>query len=141
MIDTIDKLYNAMFKSWYTYVANKLLVLDATGKLPDGMIGGNFNALGSYQSCLDIEANPKDSPSFSGKYGPATFYGRGIGAIIKTHLLYGVCLPDSCTDQDFRRILYTIDSQMGESNHFIWIPYLSAGNKSYNLSGGDIVMM
>ena len=31
------------------------LVFDATGKFPDGILAGNFNALGSYTSCLDVD--------------------------------------------------------------------------------------
>ena len=30
-------------------------MFDATGKLPDGILAGNFNALGSYTSCLDVD--------------------------------------------------------------------------------------
>ena len=65
-------------------------MLDATGKLPDGILGGNANALGSYQSCLEIEVNPKDSPSFSGKFGGAKFYG-GRGEVFGMNKLCGIC--------------------------------------------------
>ena len=30
-------------------------MFDATGKFPDGILAGNFNALGSYTSCLDVD--------------------------------------------------------------------------------------
>ena len=116
-------------------------MLDATGKIPDGLIGGNVNALGSYQGCLDIEANPTDSPPFSGKFGGATFYGMGPGAAFGMFLLYGICLPDTCTDQDFMDILYTVDFQVGELNHWIWVPSLSTRSKSYNLDRADILML
>ena len=115
-------------------------MLDATGKLPDGVLGGNTYATGSYQSCLDVKANPKDSPSFSGKYAGAAFYG-GAGAEFGMNLKYGICLPDSCTDQDFTRILYAIDAGMGPSNHYIAIKKFSTANESYKLDGGDILMM
>merc|ERR1711963_126059 len=36
-----------------TFWARKMF--DATGKFPDGILAGNFNALGSYTSCLDVD--------------------------------------------------------------------------------------
>ena len=40
---------------WLMRLFHILLVFDATGKFPDGILAGNFNALGSYTSCLDVD--------------------------------------------------------------------------------------
>ena len=31
------------------------IVLDATGKIPDGIFRGNLNAFGNYRECIGIE--------------------------------------------------------------------------------------
>ena len=129
-------------------------MLDATGKFPDGLLEGNFNALGSYSSCLEIEATPKYGPPFSGKFGGVQFISLNMDPTATTaapNLLYGVCLPSSCTDADFYSILCTIDRQVnnvppdqvvyGCSNRFVWIPHLSVAHERYHLEGGDIIMM
>ena len=41
--------------NWLMRLFHFLLVFDATGKFPDGILAGNFNALGSYTSCLDVD--------------------------------------------------------------------------------------
>ena len=121
-------------------------MLDATGKFPDGIVAGNLNALGSYTSCLKIEANPKNSSAFSGKFGGANFLGGALP------LVYGVCLPSSCTDEDFYSILCAIDRKIHNvsseeelinncTNRILWIPHISDSNEKYQLEVGDIVMM
>ena len=66
------KNQTSIFQNFWAYK-----MLDATGKFPDGVFQGNFNALGSYSSCLEIEATPKhgypwlpnETYTFSGKFG------------------------------------------------------------------------
>ena len=129
-------------------------MLDATGKFPDGILEGNLNALGSYSSCLKIEANPKYGPPFSGKFGGAQFIPLNMDPTATTAappLLYGVCLPSSCTDGDFYSILCGFHRKihkvppweviMGCTNQFLWIPHLSVADETYKLEGGDIIMM
>ena len=114
-------------------------MLDATGKFPDGIFQGNLNALGSYSSCLDIEARNSSYPpfrTFSGKFGGAQFYGDS-----PFQPLYGVCLPSTCSDDDFHEILYAIDIAINKEFRFIWIPKLSVANEKYQLEGGDVLMM
>ena len=126
-------------------------MLDATGKFPDGLLEGNANALGSYSSCLKIEANPSakyqpppDHPPakypFFGKFGGVNYFGGGRLAVFGINTLYGVCLPSSCTDDDFYNIMYTIDEKLGQQR-YLWIPHMSVAHDRYHLEGGDILMM
>ena len=127
---------------WLTYPS---LVLDATGKFPDGILEGTFNALGSQPSCIEIEAHPKGSDhAFSGKFGGVNSYG-------KPKTLYGVCLPSTCSDGDFWSIVCALDRAVynvpiaealyGCTNKYLWIPHLSVANEAYKLEGGDILMV
>jgi hypothetical protein len=44
-----------------------LTVADATGKIPAGILEGNFQNLGSMDECLATKAD-EDSGTFTGKY-------------------------------------------------------------------------
>ena len=113
-------------------------MLDATGKFPDGILQGNLNALGSYSSCLEIEARNSSSPpfrTFSGKFGGVQFGAKSFNP------LYGICLPSTCSDDDFYEIVYTIDIAINKELRFIWIPKLSVANETYELDGGEVLMM
>ena len=120
-------------------------MLDATGKFPDGILQGNLNALGSYSACLQISAEPRGKTPFTGKFGGASFYNLGSmdftdpAGIVAP--LYGVCLPSSCTDKDFNKILQAIDIAIHQKFRYVWIPHLSVQNERYHLEGGDIIMM
>ena len=128
-----DKNQTSIFDNFWAYK-----MLDATGKFPDGILEGNFNALGSYSSCLEIEATPKYGPPFSGKYGGARFKHKSRPFT----LLYGVCFPSSCIDTDFYRILYSIDGKFRNDDiEYIWIPHFSVAHETYKLEGGDILMI
>ena len=119
-------------------------MLDATGKFPDGILQGNLNALGSYKSCIEIEAqNQYKNRTFSGKFGGAQFISSydPLDMIPPTLPLYGVCLPSTCSDEEFRGILYAIDLAINNESRFIWIPKLSVANEKYELTGSDIFMM
>ena len=127
------------------YILRVFIVLDATGKFPDGILQGNLNALGSYSACLQISAEPRGKTPFTGKFGGASFYNLGnmdftdpAGIVAP---LYGVCLPSSCTDKDFNGILQAIDIAIHQKFRYVWIPHLSVQNERYHLEGGDIIMM
>ena len=49
------------------YVKHVLIVFDSMGKIPDGIFDGNLQAMGSFYSCADVEANA-ESGHFIGKY-------------------------------------------------------------------------
>ena len=127
-------------------------MLDATGKVPDGILEGNFNALGSYSECIELEAviegEGKDGEdhTFSGKFGAVNQFYQ------KINLLYGVCLPSTCSDDDFFQIVCALDRAVydvpiseawyyGCTNKVLWIPNMSVANETYKLEGGDILMM
>ena len=107
-------------------------MLDASGKIPDGIMGGNFNALGSYRSCIDIKAtNPKTSTTFHGRFAGVIIGAEGSTLdTLPFNFLYGICLPDSCTDEDLRILLST--------NH---ISKTSIKYESYQLDAADIIMV
>ena len=115
-------------------------MLDATGKYPDGLLEGNFNALGSYSECIEIEAfiengstdHPPKDHTFSGKFGGVNKFGSF------PNFLHGVCLPSTCTEEDFYAIVWGLNGMTDEA---LWIPHMSVANETYKLEGGDILMM
>ena len=120
-------------------------MLDATGKIPDGIMEGNFNALGSYSECIELEG-VIGNHTFSGKYGAVNQFS------VVPKLLYGVCLPSTCSDDDFYQIVCALDRAVydvpiseawyyGCTNKVLWIPKMSVANETYELEGGDILMM
>ena len=127
-------------------------MLDATGKIPDGLMEGNFNALGSYSECIEIEAviegAGKDGEDhiFSGKFGGVNQFS------VFPNFLYGVCLPSTCSDDDFYQIVCALDRAVyhvpiseawyyGCTNKVLYIPNMSVADETYKLEGGDIIMM
>ncbi|XP_060080532.1 uncharacterized protein LOC132559918 [Ylistrum balloti] len=109
--DSRDFLLNAISESW------AMQMLDAAGKPTAGLLRGSLHMLGNYDECLAVQAKitsaDNTTRSFSGRYFRIAFdlpksllitlvpslatqklYG------MKTTLSLGVCLPDSCTQQD-----------------------------------------
>jgi len=80
-----------------------LKMFDATGKLPDGILAGNFNAMGSYSSCLEIEVIEfwTKKLRFNGKFALVSIplYGGAL------HANFGICLPSSCQREDFNTVV------------------------------------
>jgi hypothetical protein len=52
---------------WNKYIKVFLSVVDATGKIPAGILEGNIMNLGSMDECLDARAD-EDNETFTGKY-------------------------------------------------------------------------
>nr|XP_039272371.1 nose resistant to fluoxetine protein 6-like [Styela clava] len=74
-------------------------MLDSWGKLDSGIATGNLMWLGRYYECL-----AQSTDKFNGKYcgmtvGKADSASFGMGS--RTSLLFGTCLPDSCSTKDF----------------------------------------
>ncbi|XP_076053964.1 nose resistant to fluoxetine protein 6-like [Oratosquilla oratoria] len=100
-------------------------MLDAWGKVPDGLLWGNLNADGSYEECLSLRRNSTDGEvSLRGKYCSVTYRrppksgslgefsgatsrigqvsGTGPGFTPLGFLTYGTCMPSSCTQEDLQ---------------------------------------
>ncbi|GFR17479.1 nose resistant to fluoxetine protein 6, partial [Trichonephila clavata] len=107
--------------------------LDATSKLPSGILEGTLSELGAFDQCLDIELPYKNgSLQFQGQYCgleinrilphlPANFnvgmkgtkkpmssigdYVKKMGSIFfYTEFRFGVCVPSKCSLTDMQRI-------------------------------------
>ena len=66
------------------------------------------------------------------------------GVAIDDVRFFGCALPpvqESCSDEEFRGILYAIDLAINNESRFIWIPKLSVANEKYELTGSDVFMM
>lgn len=62
-------------------------MFDAWGKIPSGLLEGNFNHLGQFDECLSVEGEFQE---VSGKYCE-----RGL--ILFGKLSIAVCIPSVCT--------------------------------------------
>lgn len=76
--------------------------VDASAKIPNGILLGNFNWMGEYQECMEIPSvvNNLTGKSFSGKYFVAALYINGKPVLNGIPILTGLCLPDSCDITD-----------------------------------------
>ncbi|XP_053395822.1 nose resistant to fluoxetine protein 6-like [Mercenaria mercenaria] len=80
---------------------------DAASKIPSGILQGKWNWVGDYQGCHSIESvtNPKTGNSFKGKYSSAVLLLNNKPIFGTNTVIYGVCLPDSCSDNDVKSLL------------------------------------
>ena len=140
-------------------------MLDATGKIPDGILGGNLNALGSFHECIDVEVPSlnislhdnlntgsicdEDNcvlPAFSGRYGIvfSTVPGNNsANPIAGTKMKIGVCLPSSCSDNDIGRIVTDVLNTPKSPAYLLHPSHTKYGSqiKNYEYGTGDIIMM
>ncbi|XP_077994444.1 nose resistant to fluoxetine protein 6-like [Glandiceps talaboti] len=80
-----------------------ITMFDSTGKLPSGVLDGNFQWVGSSKECRRVKNAPVSEDSFSGKYCQvfAPF------PLVNASLQIGVCVPDSCNDMDVLTMVNT----------------------------------
>eukprot|EP00058_Branchiostoma_floridae_P006674 XP_002592162.1 hypothetical protein BRAFLDRAFT_88115 [Branchiostoma floridae] len=99
--------YNADLSHGKMYA---LQMLDAGGKPPSGILGGNLVWTGSYSQCVNITRKGYNI-TFNGKFYMATLVpvvGGGIAGVTK--LTIGVCVPSSCNQHDVNQ---TLDGTIG----------------------------
>ncbi|KAF5288410.1 hypothetical protein FQR65_LT12023 [Abscondita terminalis] len=105
------------FESW------ALLMFDASEKIPNGILRGNGGALGEFDQCIDIKQETSVG-TINGKYCAGTLpvidledYPIMLTAHkpkfinikdMEAGLLWGVCLPESCTSEEFRYVTLTL---------------------------------
>lgn len=91
-------------------------MVDAWGKLPSGILEGNFNGLGSYDECKKIDQNTEDVGHVRGQYCLLAIplkppIGRsssssGFPSVQRAlGLNIGTCFPDSCDAQQLESVL------------------------------------
>lgn len=97
-----------------------ILVFDANGKLPPGLMNGNSGDLGDFDLCLSVEKNDKFESPFDGKYCLGSLNvnldGRRNAARNLTRNLqnfksgirkpqdisfhWAICIPDGCKGEE-----------------------------------------
>ncbi|XP_033763843.1 O-acyltransferase like protein-like [Pecten maximus] len=91
-----------------------LQLLDAQGKVPSGLLDGNWNFLGAMDQCLDIKPDMKSNEVIGNTRRPAgTRFCRVVIPFIQnlteeeiySRVTWGVCVPDTCTGSDVYGIL------------------------------------
>ncbi|XP_031348014.1 nose resistant to fluoxetine protein 6-like isoform X1 [Photinus pyralis] len=85
---------------------------DAAGKLPAGVLSGNFVSMGFFDECMAVEELRMDNASISGKYclgllgldlpkSSVKRWRRSTSQItVPTQMNFSVCFPNSCTASD-----------------------------------------
>ncbi|XP_046660242.1 nose resistant to fluoxetine protein 6-like [Homalodisca vitripennis] len=98
-----------MFESFLNFDFWALRMVDASSKLPSGVLDGHIMDLGSYDQCLSVEAPGK---IFVGQMCVVEARGffpdtidkfnaeRPFMQPLREDLLFSVCVPSSCTAQD-----------------------------------------
>jgi len=140
-----------------------LQMFDATGKLPDGILVGNVNTLGSYDECLDTRVSldnntypslPEDGLHFIGRYVAVMAFGAPpakaaeaddgqLGEIIILPQLLGstgtvgFCVPSSCSSEDVQAGL---QAMLGHNITVIAGPSSTQAD-TVELTAGDIVVI
>ena len=139
-------------------------MFDATGKIPDGIFGGNLNALGSFHECINVEvpslnlslhynlntesicdADNCVLPAFSGRYGIVSAAVPGNNSatpIAGMGLKIGICLPSSCNDNDIGRIVTEVLNIQNSPAHLLYPSHTKYESQinNYDYGIGDIIM-
>ncbi|XP_052226413.1 nose resistant to fluoxetine protein 6-like [Dreissena polymorpha] len=109
-----------------------LSMLDAIGKLPNGILNGNILLMGDYEECVNVTATLYDGPNrthpthpFKGQYcttgiptGPPVFVPGDVGSntIPVNDIRLGLCVPSTCCEKDITALInYTLALIPGNS--------------------------
>ncbi|XP_037075314.1 nose resistant to fluoxetine protein 6-like [Pollicipes pollicipes] len=144
-----------------------IAMLDASGKLPDGILMGNIHAFGSYDECLAVEVRlnasrhpelPERGLHFRGRYamtvvsppaargGQAEGRERGAGGLggpvlvptsLGVQLWAGLCIPSSCSAADLQAGLA---GRLG-GNFSVAVPSTETAADAVALTPGDVVVI
>ncbi|KAK5642260.1 hypothetical protein RI129_008427 [Pyrocoelia pectoralis] len=96
-----------------------LEMYDAMGKLPAGILNGNFIEMGSFDQCINIDEIRNDSTRLIGKYclGHLSIPSEYIKQTeqlpnyveVPTQMHFSVCFPNSCSAADIEEIANGIE--------------------------------
>ncbi|XP_069691619.1 nose resistant to fluoxetine protein 6-like [Periplaneta americana] len=84
-----------------------LQMLDATSKVPSGLMQGNVFEFGNFDECLDVDVH-EDWGSFIGQHCVTMFKLNNpalegfVGSAGAIPLFWSICTPSSCTPQDLQ---------------------------------------
>ncbi|XP_078142238.1 O-acyltransferase like protein-like [Centroberyx gerrardi] len=82
-----------------------VLMYDAIGKIGSDVDGGNINRPGSLQECQSARG-----PTFSGQYCRVSLKQDMV------HYFVGICVPDSCGEEDVQMLLAQERFQLGQTS-------------------------
>ena len=91
------------------YALGAFQYIDASSKIPNGILRGHFNWVGEYQECLEMIKpiqNPTLKRNFTGKYFTAGVVSNGHGFFPNAQnpkgspIMMGLCLPNSYSKPD-----------------------------------------
>ncbi|XP_062868144.1 O-acyltransferase like protein [Trichomycterus rosablanca] len=98
-----------------------VLMYDAFGKLGSDVEGGNMNQIGSLQECLSVKG-----PGFGGRYCQV-FLKQGF-----LHYFVGICMPDSCSEEEVLLLVYD-DFRHGGTSLIAPVPHLYSPDPTLEL--------
>lgn len=118
--------------------------LDASGKLPSGLLDGTITSLGDYDECLAITSHVRNefihgayclvrftkSDIIQEKQSPLEHELAEVLSLYNTFTLnIGMCLPSSCTENDIRSLLESISPLAKVSKDEIYCDSTESNNK------------
>ena len=85
-------------------------MIDSSGVVASGVAKGNYQFMGDFDECLDIDVKLSSDETIDGFYGQYCTLDLPIKASI------GICLPSACTQKDIIAILSTCKGRI----KFFW---------------------
>lgn len=147
----LELLYYLLTKVQYPENLLVFQYLDASSKLPNGVLQGKWNWVGDYQECEGIISveNPATKKQFKGQYFTAALYMNGKPVLGPYPLMLGVCLPDSCNEADANEVensaIYYIKTEMAKTypifSNLSLVSVETVADKQKPLDSGAIAMI
>ncbi|KAK0413654.1 hypothetical protein QR680_006927 [Steinernema hermaphroditum] len=119
----LDGLESAISNGFKNMTSEEMLIvkmLDATGKIPPGLLHGHHNFMGMYEECIEINFKvPKTARHLVGSYNR---YVIGVNGSCSDHYTVRIgwdfCAPKSCSSDDDLREMSTflvqeVDAYLG----------------------------
>ncbi|XP_074653885.1 nose resistant to fluoxetine protein 6-like isoform X2 [Tubulanus polymorphus] len=118
-----------------------LKMFDATGKLPGGVLTGNFKWFGDMNECMNI-SGLINGTAIRGQYNTvllgSSLFPKVEVMIVQLGVVVGICLPDSCDNTSVQAVLNAGISMLSSSD-FIHVDNVWSNHGYPPLSVGAIV--